>query len=246
MFFILCVFVVAFWAIYSKNPKNSNNLSPTTIEKSEAKSQSMEPNVIDKHPVNTAEGKQSFWSKKIVIVIGFLGAIIALTNGLYTIYAVVKNRKPELKAFIPYNFTGYADADKPKPILGLLVRIANERRNSAYLYLETMSIDIKYNNTWHTTEILMTDSKTPFKPQFDETSEYIRFGVNDVGYLNRFADNRITYDKPITGYIIVTYTDREALKGFDKVRVRVRDSHMRLHDMIVDLGKQLKYDPKRK
>ncbi|WP_288650142.1 hypothetical protein [Pseudomonas sp. UBA5568] len=78
--------------------------------------------------------------------VGVIGGLAGMAALAIEGYGLWNKRKPRLKIFAPYSFTG--DADKEK-MLFVLVRIANTSERAAHLYLETTTAEILYKGRWY-------------------------------------------------------------------------------------------------
>lgn len=180
--------------------------------------------------------------KFIGLIIGGIVTLTGLIGGIWSLYDRWCNRKPDLMLFTPYYFT-CKDATTHQPCLMILARISNSSKQNAFLYLETMGIEIFSKGKWHKLLRLETDRDTPLITDFID-SEKVRFGVNDVKYLNRFGELMVSYDKPISGYIPATHKDGSLFDKIDRIRISIKDSHFRLYRLEVDLKEQrIKHDP---
>jgi hypothetical protein len=161
------------------------------------------------------------------------------------IYEWYKNRQPKLELFIPQYSTG-RDPNSNTIVLNMLVRISNSRVKNAYLFPETMSVEVKNNGTWYKTQIEWIPNITYLTFADITPHQQTIWGMNEVPVLKRFENPVIKYDNPLSRYITVTHKKSESvLKNPSDIRIKVRDCHMQLYTMEVDLSKQKKYDPDR-
>lgn len=171
-----------------------------------------------------------------------IAVVVGVIGGIWSLWDRIINRKPILKLFTPYYFS-CKDGVSMQPVLMILVRISNSSQKSAFLYLETMSIEVMSNGKWYKTKRLNTEQTTPLKTDFSE-AEKVRFGINDVKYLNRFGCTVVSYDNPLSGYVPVAHEEESVLTNIDKIRIKVTDCHFKSYEMEVDLKEQQRnYDP---
>jgi hypothetical protein len=173
-------------------------------------------------------------------IVSNIGIITALFLGIIQITEWWNNRKPNLELFIPQFSTG-RDSNSNILALNMLVRISNSRVTNAYIFPETMSIEIKSNGTWHKTQIAWIPDKTHLV--FADISRYEQtmWGMNEVPILKRFENPVITYYTPLSRYITVTHEENESvLKNPTDIRIKVRDCHMELYTLDVNLSEQQK------
>lgn len=179
----------------------------------------------------------------------FIGSVVAggavligVIGGIWSLWDRWRNRKPNLTLFAPYHFS-CRDAKTSWPILMILARISNSSKQNAFLYLETMGIEVYSKGKWHKLQRLEIDQKTPLETDFSE-SEKVRFGLNDVKYLNRFGDTIVSYDKPLCGYIPAARENEAVFNEIDKIRINIKDCRFKLYKLEVDLKEQRKrHDP---
>jgi hypothetical protein len=174
-------------------------------------------------------------------LIGLIGGLVGALSGLLALWDRWKNRKPRFILFAPYNFTGQ-DAETRRRVLFVYLRIANLSKNRAFLYLETMSVEIKSSGKWHKAVVGNTDSKTPFETDFPEFDK-VRFGLHDVKFINRFDETIVDCDAPLCGYIPLIYKDEDIIHP-EGIRIKVKDCHLKSYTMEVDFAEQQrKHDP---
>ena len=180
--------------------------------------------------------------KDFSILIGVILGLIGIAGGYLTLIDKWKNRKPKLNLFVPYNWSG-VDTGANKRFLNLYLRISNSSNKSAFLYLETLYVEVKINGKWFPTEFFEVELKGTDFPE----AEKERFGIGKVEFLKRFNENVVTYDKPLCGYISVTCNKDSIFESsIEAIKVEVYDCHERRYILHVDLNKQLEKDPYRK
>jgi hypothetical protein len=186
------------------------------------------------------EKKSKVWQ-----VVSNIGIIVALSLGVIQVVEWWNNREPKLELFVPQFSTG-RDPNSNILALNMLVRISNSHAKNAYLFPETMSIEVKNNSTWHKTHIAWISDRTYLV--FADISPYEQtvWGMNEVPILKRFENAVISYDNPLSRYITIVHENESVLQNVDGIRIQVRDCHMKLYKMEVDLAEQSKYDPERK
>ena len=188
-------------------------------------------------------------STNIADIVHVIGSIIGgtvilsgLIGGIWSLCDKWRDRKPRLILFVPHYFT-CEDAQSRTPCLMLLARISNSSKQSTFLYLETLGVEIYSEGTWLKLQRLETDQKTSLITDFSD-AEKVRFGLNDVKYLNRFGESLVTDNKPVSGYIAAARTDEAVFGQIDKVRISVKDCLLRSYRLEVDLEKQRReHDP---
>ena len=187
--------------------------------------------------------KQMMTSVRIVwpTIVGSL-VILGVIGGIWSLWDRWKNRKPRLELFVPQYSTGI-DAKSERCGLFLLVRISNSSQKNAYILPETISVEIEKNGKWYKTPVAWIPKKEFLETDFSEHEKVIH-GVEEVQLLKRFESPVISYDYPLTRYIVATHNNDSVLKTMDKIRIKIRDCHMKLYDMCVDFEEQQKkYDP---
>lgn len=174
-------------------------------------------------------------------LIGIIGGFIGAISGLLALWDRWKNRKPRLYLLAPYNFS-CNDAFTKRPIRLFYIRIANSSKKPAFLYIETMSIEVNSSGIWHKMEILKTDSKTPLETDFSE-SQKVCFGLRDMKYINRFDETVVDYDSPLCGLVPLAFQSNTIHK-IEKIKMKIKDCHLNSYTMVVDLAnQQRKHDP---
>jgi hypothetical protein len=183
------------------------------------------------------------WIRRLGICIVYSGALAGLIVAGIQIQNWRENREPILELFVPQNFTGGVTYSDTLP-LNILVRIVNFRNKNAVLFFETMSVEVKSNGTWHKTKIDWMADSDYLVTNFPKDQRSI-MGVDDIRRIKRFESSVITYDNPLSRYIVVTHKENESvLKNLTDIRVKVRDCHMKPYTLEVNLAEQQqKYDP---
>lgn len=178
---------------------------------------------------------------KIVRFILNFGSIVGLLVGFITVIDWLENRDPNLDLFIPQQYSGI-DQGCEERYYAILTYITNSSKRSAYLLPVTLAVELEIGGKWHKTTIGWM-----LKREFIETDftnlEKIRHGTEDVKILRRHDNPVVTRDNPMQRYIIVQNRDKTRIENVSKVRIKIRDCHMKLYDMCVDLKEQKKYEP---
>jgi hypothetical protein len=170
----------------------------------------------------------------IGVVGGVAGFIALAVQG----YALWQKRKPELKLFVPYNFSGDL-AGSGSRVKFCLVRISNLSERPAYVYFETLKAEILYKNRWHPVEVPSFADNT--KMEFDLPDD-VQFhtGVKQFPFFNKFSSPVISLDKPYSRYFAAICHDREAMEHGEKLRIQFKDCNLISHTLEADI---LKNDP---
>lgn len=171
----------------------------------------------------------------VIGVIGGLAGFAALAIQGYTTW---QKRKPDLKLFVPYNFSG-DNAQSGQRMKFCLVRISNLSERPAYCYFETLKAEVLYKNRWHPVEVpsFPEDAKMSF-----DLPEAIQFhaGVKQIPFFNKFISPVISLDNPFSRYLAVTCHDRGAMEHGEKLRIEFKDCNLTKHVLEADI---LKNDP---
>ncbi len=173
---------------------------------------------------------QQFLNFDISTIIGICGGIIGLIGGCISIYEIWKNRKPKLKLFAPFYWFG--QDTKATSTLSILIRISNASKKSAFLYFETISVEIKKDDIWAKGKVLTVMSDTIICDLPNETQ--VLYGINKVAYLNSFTDAIIEHNNPLTKYIAIGGLDKEYLLKPEGIRIIVEDCHHKIYTLKVD------------
>ena len=175
----------------------------------------------------------SFWTG----LIGGLAGLVALIDRW-------RDRRPHLHLFAPYYFSCFPSSTplSGTSICNIFVRISNTSKCAAYLYLETLSVDLKKDGIFHKTKRLDVEFGANVATDFSQP-EKIRLGIGRVPWLSRFDDTTITREKPLSGYVAVTTNDDAVVRDPEGIRLCIRDCQMKEHVMEVDLRKQMCFDP---
>ena len=182
----------------------------------------------------------SFWAG----IIGGTAGIIGCIAGLLALYDRFWHRKPRLSIFAPYHFSG-RDAVSGQPIYAIFLRIANNAKESAFLYLETMAVEIYSGNQWHKARRLEIEPSIKEITTDLPEHQQVTFGLAEAPFLSKFGSTLITFEQPLCGYIVVGYPDLKVLRGISKIKISVEDCHSHLHSTIIDLRRQSLRDPDR-
>ncbi len=176
---------------------------------------------------------------QILVTTGSIAALILTVTQLCDWW---ENREPKLKLFVPYTFTGRSTLNDTLALL-ILARISNSHAKNAYLFPETMSVQVRSNNIWYITPLAWVtggDFLVSDLPKNEEVSS----GVNEIPILKRFENPIITYDNPLSRYIAVTHENESVLKNITDIRIEVEDCHKKLYEMEVNLVEQQRvHDP---
>jgi hypothetical protein len=139
--------------------------------------------------------------------------------------------------FAPYNWSGL-DTGPGKKIVCFVVRLSNGSRAPAFLYLETMSVELRYAGNWVKTEWCEPPASVQhLRTDFPEELRTL-LGVDVLKPLRRFQDLHVTYAAPVSGLLILRPDGDEACRGFDAIRVTVKDCHLKPHVLTADVTEQ--------
>ena len=105
-----------------------------------------------------------------------------------------------------------------------------------------MAVELKKGGRSTLAQVLEPDSeyaKTDFGP-----IDRARFVTEKIRLISKTDNPSISYGSVFDGYLILTSEDKDFLVNPDKIKIVVRDSHMKKHAMEVDFTVQRKkYDP---
>ncbi len=178
----------------------------------------------------------------LAISIALIGAVTGLSAFALTLYKHFYNRKPRLRLFAPWLFTCSSSPQTIEPNqLRVLVRISNLSSRIAFLYFETMDIQLIKNG--RSTKALLLEQSTEFATTDFGLRDKVLWGTDSVRLISRFDELSIPYDSPLVGYICLTTEDKELLINPDKIKFEVRDCHWNKHILEVDFKEQLKFAP---
>lgn len=172
---------------------------------------------------------------------GIVGGIVGAVAGVLALWDRWKHRHPRLLLFAPYSFSG-VDIGNGRKCLNVLCRLSNSSQKAAFIYLETMKVELAKAGNWHVVQrVDFPKGQTP-KTDFS-SSEKIHFGVDDVPYFSRFGTSVISRDNPFSGYLCVISDQEDILQNPTKLRISIRDCHFKEHIVKVDFAEQKKQDP---
>lgn len=177
----------------------------------------------------------------ISVWIGVAGGVIGAVAGLLALRDRWKHRRPRLKLFAPYQYTG-EDAASKRKCLNLLCRFSNSSQAVAFVYPETMTVQLEKAGKWYPVQQVYFPRGHSAKTDFSK-GERVRCAVDDVPFLSRFDATVVTRDKPLSGYLCVTSGREDVLENPTSVRITIRDCHLKKHTMTVDFAKQKRLDP---
>jgi hypothetical protein len=175
-------------------------------------------------------------------VIGGITGIVGGIAGALSLHDRWKHRKPALELFAPY-FYRACDSETGRLAFNVLIRISNSSKRTAYLYPETMCVQLRSDWTWSDVQVLHVLRETA-ETDFNEPQD-AHFGTQDVPYLRRFEMTAISQDTPLTRYICLS-SDNEYLLTHPKgIRIEIHDCHLRKHVLLIDdfEEQRIKYDP---
>lgn len=157
-------------------------------------------------------------------VIGIVGGLVGTTTGALALWDRWRHRHPQLRLSIPSAFT---IREPSRTLLCTLLRIANNRRAVATLYLETMKAYIRSNRVWHEVNInTMSKAGQPGArhPSMDDNKVWLS-GIEEVPGLKRFTENVVEFDHPLTGYLALVSPDAALFESADEVKFVIEDCH---------------------
>ncbi len=169
------------------------------------------------------------WAKKeriamVSAVIGLVGGFIGATSGALALWDRWRHRRPQLRLSIP---SAFRVQNGNLTTLCTLLRISNNRRVAAPLYVETMKPYVRSNRKWHEVKInMMSVAGKPGArpPGMDDTQAWLS-GIEEVSGLKRFTDNIVEFDRPLTGYLALVSPDVSLLESADAVKFLIEDCH---------------------
>ena len=175
--------------------------------------------------------------------IGTIGGGLGIASIMLHLVGWWINRKPRLRLFAPYQWSG-VDTGLKKRIANIVVRVSNNSRAAAFLYLETMSAELRYAGRWVKARRLEPPASVKrVKTDFPEGLRQ-RFGLDDITPLRRFESPLITYERPLSGLLILDPDSEEVARGFDAVRLIVKDCHLKQHVLVAYFDEQCRrHDP---
>ena len=171
-------------------------------------------------------------------VIGIIGGIAGFTALAVQGYLMWQKRKPDLKLFVPYNFSG-DHAGSGQRMMFCLVRISNLSERPAYLYLETLKAEVLYKNRWHPVEVPSFSEQVNMSFDLPEQVQF-HTGVKQIPFFNKFSSPVISLDNPYSRYFAVTCHDRGAMEQGERLRLEFKDCNFTKHVLEADI---LKNDP---
>ncbi len=154
--------------------------------------------------------------------VGLIGGISGLVALGLQLYELQKNRKPQLKLFIPYHFTGTQHETKYRTLF-LLLRISNSTNADAFLYLETLRVELLYKGIWY--QVTTLDIGEEIQTDFPEVIQHLS-GVKYVKGFNKFKSPAISRNNPFSTYLPVTFPDMAVIENAEEVRITVKDCHL--------------------
>ncbi len=162
----------------------------------------------------------------IPTIIAIVGGAIGAIGGTLALWDRWRHRRPQLKLSIP---AAFQIEESNRSLLCILLRIANNRRSVATLYLETLKASVRSDRTWFEVEVhTMTVAGRPgARPPGMNDNETWLCGIEEVEGLKRYTDNTIDYDHPLTGYLALVTPSCEVLHSADSVRFKIEDCHGR-------------------
>jgi len=171
-------------------------------------------------------------------VIGMIGGFAGLAALAVQAYLLWQKRKPDLKLFVPYHFSG-DHAESGQRMMFCLVRISNLSERSAYIYFETLKAEVLYRGRWHPVDVPSFPESASM--QFD-LPENVQFhaGVKQIPFFNKFSSPVISLDQPYSKYFAVTCHDRGAMEYGEKLRLEFKDCNLERHVLEAEI---LKNDP---
>jgi hypothetical protein len=156
------------------------------------------------------------------LIIGLIGGIIGVISGLWVLVDRFKNRKPKIKAYSPYHWTG-TDAVTGKHTLFVFFRFSNISQTPTYFYLDTLKAEILNTklNKWEKVQSLILPTA---EIQTDFTAEEKNiFGINKARFLDIFDDCLVKYSEPLCGYLCFHIGNGE----YGKLKGEVTDSRLK-------------------
>lgn len=171
-------------------------------------------------------------------VIGIIGGIAGFTALAVQAYLMWQKRKPDLKLFVPYNFSG-DHAESGQRMMFCLVRIPNLSERPAYVYFETLKAEVLFRNRWHPVEVPSFAEQANMSFDLPEPVQF-HTGVKQIPFFNKFSSPVISLDNPYSRYFAVTCHDRGAMEHGERLRLEFKDCNLTKHVLVADI---LKNDP---
>ncbi|MCC5879712.1 MAG: hypothetical protein JJU03_07450 [Idiomarina sp.] len=168
-------------------------------------------------------------------IIGGLAGLLALAVQGYLIW---QKRKPDLKLFVPYNFSG-DHTESGQRMMFCLVRISNLSERPAYVYFETLKAEVLYKNRWHPVEVPSFSQQANMDFDLPEAVQF-HTGVKQIPFFNKFSSPVISLDNPYSRYFAVTCHDRGAIDHGERLRLEFKDCNLTKHVLEAEI---LKNDP---
>lgn len=153
--------------------------------------------------------------------IGLIGGVVGVLGGLISICTYVRDSSPDLRIEAPYRFFGQA-AEGQSTML-VLLRISNRTKADCTIYFDHIDEATVFSSGgWHSVQtplVLTTKVSTDLTPELQKL-----YGLDQVGFFNRFTDNTVQWNRPITGYIAFTHSNKKLLEEATEIRITVKDS----------------------
>ena len=175
--------------------------------------------------------------------IGAIGGTVGIASAIVHLRDWWVNRRPRLELFAPYQGSG-VDTGLNKRFVFTVIRVSNTSRATAFLYLETLSAELRYRGQW--VKATMLELPTSVEHLRTDLPEPLQrhFGLDALKPLRRFASVVVAYDSPLSGLLLLDPDSDEVCQGFDAIRLVVKDCHLKAHVLKVDLDEQRwKHDP---
>lgn len=173
-----------------------------------------------------------------VDVIGIIGGLAGFVALAIQGYLMWQKRKPDLKLFVPYHFSGDI-SESGQRMMFCLVRISNLSERPAYVYFETLKAEVLYRNRWHPVEIPSFADGANVNFDLHEDIQF-HAGVKQIPFFNKFSSPVISLDNPYAKYFALTCHDRAAMDHGERLRLEFKDCNLTKHVLEADI---LKNDP---
>ena len=99
---------------------------------------------------------------------GLIGGTIGTVAGVLALIDRWRDRHPRLHLFAPHNFYCKMPSSGTE-IWNILVRFSNTSRCAAYLYIETLAVDIKRHGRFHKARTLISEFGAEVQTDFSES-----------------------------------------------------------------------------
>lgn len=181
---------------------------------------------------------QSYWIALSLSLLGALSGVLALVINGYNYWI---KRRPRLRLFVSYHFTGNTGntGTPQRLVLFALVRIGNTSERPAHLYLETMRAKILFEECWYPAEIMACETDTLCTDFSDVEQRHIGL-KSSIKPFDKFDPAVVSLDNPYARFVPITCANGHVLNKAERLRLEVKDSSLKCHIIEADI---LRKDP---